>query len=144
VLYLPRDGEIQDSPLHVARDGTSPIQCTKKILVADDNSDAADTFATLLRGAGHEVSVAYDGMEAFEKTAVFRPDIVFLDIGMPKQNGYETARRIRAQLWGEMITLVALTGWGQQEDKQRALEAGFQHHLVKPVESATLEGLLSL
>jgi CheY-like chemotaxis protein len=116
----------------------------RKILVADDNHDAADTLAMLLRSAGHSVCVANDGLEAVEKAESNRPDVAFLDIGMPNLNGYEAARRIRAQSWGKAITLVALTGWGQNEDRQRSVEAGFSHHLVKPINYSTLATLLSM
>ena len=114
----------------------------RRILVADDNRDAADSLAVLLRLAGHDVSVVNDGLEALEKANAVRPEVIFMDIGMPKLNGYDTARRIREQPWGKRIHLVALTGWGQEEDKRRAMESGFQHHLMKPVEFAALERVL--
>ena len=110
--------------------------------MADDNRDAADSLAVLLRLAGHDVSVVNDGLEALEKANAVRPEVIFMDIGMPKLNGYDTARRIREQPWGKRIHLVALTGWGQEEDKRRAMESGFQHHLMKPVEFAALERVL--
>jgi CheY-like chemotaxis protein len=98
----------------------------------------------MLRLAGHDVETAHDGLEAVHAAAVFLPDVVLLDIGMPKMNGYEAARHIRQQTWGKNMALVALTGWGQEEDKRRALQAGFDHHLTKPVEPAALEKLLAL
>jgi CheY-like chemotaxis protein len=115
----------------------------RRILVADDNRDAADSLAMILRLAGHEVHAAHDGREAVEAAAWFRPDVALLDIGMPKLNGYEACRRIREQPWGMNIVLVAITGWGQEEDKRRASEAGFDHHLTKPVDPAALEPLLA-
>jgi len=115
----------------------------RRILIADDNRDAADSLAMMLRLAGHEVHAAYDGHEAAEAAAWFRPDIALLDIGMPRLNGYETARRIREEPWGKRVLLVATTGWGQEEDRRRASEAGFDHHLTKPVDPAALERLLS-
>jgi PAS domain S-box-containing protein len=114
-----------------------------RILVADDLRDSADSLATVLRLAGHDVQTAHDGLEAVRAAATFRPDVALLDIGMPKMNGYEAARHIRGQPWGKNMVLVAVTGWGQEEDRRRTAEAGFDHHLIKPVESATLENLLA-
>ena len=97
----------------------------------------------LLRLMGNEVRTAHDGLEAVEVAETFRPDVVLLDIGLPELNGYEVARRIREQPWGRDVVLVALTGWGQEEDRRRSQEAGFDHHLVKPVDLAALEKLLA-
>ncbi|HSD00159.1 MAG TPA: ATP-binding protein, partial [Casimicrobiaceae bacterium] len=105
-----------------------------RILVADDNRDAAASLATLLTLDGHEISVAHDGSGAVEAAETFRPDVALLDIGMPKLNGYEVAQRIRAAPWGRSMMLVAVTGWGQSEDKRRAHEAGFDHHFTKPLD----------
>jgi signal transduction histidine kinase len=116
----------------------------RRILVVDDNRDASDSLATMLRVMGHETDTAYDGLQAVQATATFRPEVVLLDIGLPRMNGYEAARRIREQPWAKNIALIALTGWGQEDDKRRVLEAGFDHHLTKPVAAATLEKLLAL
>jgi PAS domain S-box-containing protein len=113
-----------------------------RILVADDNRDAADSLGILLEGAGHHVRKAYDGRAALEAAEAFRPDVVLLDIGMPGMDGYEVARRIRAQRWGREMTLVALTGWGQSQDRERARAAGFDHHITKPLEPERLANLL--
>ena len=124
----------------------SPLDKTaarKKILVADDNADAATSLAMLLKVMGHETLTARDGQEAVKRAATFQPDIVLLDIGMPRLNGYEACRRIRSLAGGESIVLVALTGWGQDEDKLRSQEAGFNYHLVKPVDHAALKALLA-
>ena len=110
----------------------------RRILVADDNEDSAASLAMMLTLMGNEVHTAHDGVEAVEATAAFRPDVILLDIGMPRMNGYEACRAIREQPWGKDIVLFALTGWGQEEDKRRSREAGFDDHLVKPVEPATL------
>jgi CheY-like chemotaxis protein len=115
-----------------------------RILVVDDLRDAAESLAMLLRMMGHETRTAYDGLEAVQTAAAFQPNVVLLDIGLPKMNGYEAARRIRSEPWGGNVTLVALTGWGQEEDKRRSLEAGFDHHLTKPVDPAALAKLLAL
>jgi PAS domain S-box-containing protein len=114
-----------------------------RILVADDNTDAGDTLAMMLRMMGHDVCVVRDGIEALDEGSRYHPDIALLDIGMPKLNGFETARRMRTTEWGRDIVLVALTGWGQDEDRRRSQQAGFDHHMVKPVELATLETVLS-
>jgi CheY-like chemotaxis protein len=97
----------------------------------------------MLRLAGHEVHAVHDGQEAAEATEWFRPDVAFLDIGMPKLNGMQAARRIREHSWGKQMVLVAITGWGQEEDKRRSIEAGFDHHLTKPIDLAALETLLA-
>jgi CheY-like chemotaxis protein len=111
--------------------------------VADDNSDAAYSLALLLKHESHEVQAASDGIEAMEIMSSFRPDVAFLDIGMPRLDGYGLARWIRNQPWGKSIVLVALTGWGQEEDRRRTHEAGFNFHMVKPVELSSLLGVLS-
>jgi PAS domain S-box-containing protein len=110
----------------------------RRVLIADDNRDSAETMALLLSLEGHDIRFAHDGEEALRIAASFHPDVVLLDIGMPNMNGYETARRLRAQDWGRDVKLVAITGWGQAEDKRRASEAGFDHHLVKPVAAQEL------
>lgn len=114
-----------------------------RILVVDDNRDAAEMLAELLILSGNELRLAHDGLEALEVSDDFRPDVVLLDIGLPGMNGYEVARKIREQTWGERIVLVALTGWGQDEDKRRSRDAGFDHHLTKPVEPDVLLALLT-
>jgi PAS domain S-box-containing protein len=114
----------------------------RRVLVADDLRDGADTLALLLRLDGHDAHAVYGGDEAVEAAATLRPDIVLLDIGMPRVNGYEAARRIREAPWGASMTLIAATGWGQQHDKARAREAGFDHHLTKPIEPDHLRALI--
>jgi signal transduction histidine kinase len=119
-----------------------PAPARWRILVADDNSDALESLATLLELGGHEVFSASNGALALESAERHQPDVALLDIGMPKLDGYEVARRIRAQPWGRRITLVALTGWGQESDRQRSGEAGFDSHLVKPLDLDKLTELL--
>jgi PAS domain S-box-containing protein len=121
-----------------------PAQTTgqHRILVVDDNLDAAASLAMMLKIMGNEVRTAHDGIEAVEAAAAFRPDLILLDIGMPRLNGYDACRRIREQTWGNHPFIVALTGWGQEEDRRRSHDAGFNTHLVKPVDPAALERLL--
>jgi CheY-like chemotaxis protein len=109
----------------------------------DDNVDAADSLGQLLEMFGNEVRTANDGEAGLATAAQFRPDVVLMDIGMPKLNGYEAARRIRQHPWGQAMVLVALTGWGQEDDRKKSAAAGFDHHLVKPVEVDALMKLLS-
>ncbi len=114
-----------------------------RILVVDDNVDAAESLSMMLRLSGHEVRAAHGGPSAIDQAATFRPDAVLLDIGMPGMNGYETGRRLRELPGLDKAVLIALTGWGQEEDRQRSKEAGFHAHLVKPVDPGALEGLLA-
>jgi signal transduction histidine kinase len=120
-----------------------PARTQRRILVADDNNDALESLATLLQLSGHEVYTAANGAMALESAEAHRPEVALLDIGMPKLDGYEVARRIRAQPWGQRITLVALTGWGQDSDRRRSQEAGFDSHLVKPLDLDKLMELLA-
>ena len=110
-----------------------PSVSPRRILVVDDNGDAVEALGLQLQLAGHDVRTANDGMEALEVAESFAPQVVLLDLGMPRMDGYETARQIRRRWWGRNATLVALTGWGQQQDRQRTSDAGFDVHLVKPV-----------
>ena len=115
-----------------------------RILVVDDNRDAAESLSMLLELKGHEVRRAYDGENALQLAEEFRPQMVLLDLGMPKMNGYEACRRIREHAWGTQMTLIAVTGWGQEEDRRKSTDAGFDGHLVKPVDPETLEELSTL
>jgi PAS domain S-box-containing protein len=114
----------------------------RRVLVVDDNVDAATSLAMFLRLCGHDVEVAGDGVEAVEAAERFRPEVIFLDIGMPRLDGYGACRRIRAEPWGKEMVIVALTGWAQEEDRRKTREAGFDAHLVKPVGGAHLQELL--
>ena len=114
-----------------------------RILVVDDNGDSATSLANLLELDGNETYIAYNGLEAVEAAGRLKPDLVLLDIGLPKLNGYEACRRIRDQPWGKSMILVALTGWGQEEDRQRSREAGFDGHLVKPLDLDALMRVLA-
>jgi CheY-like chemotaxis protein len=124
--------------------GDLPVDSSSRhrILIADDNIDSATTLGQLLEMLGNDVSIAHDGLQAVEEAERFRPDIILLDIGMPKLNGYDACGRIRKQPWSKNALLVALTGWGQDDDKRRSREAGFDVHLVKPVDFGALKKLL--
>jgi signal transduction histidine kinase len=133
-----------DVPAPGAKDPRpSPAVPLRRILVVDDNVDAAETLAMLLRLGGHSVEVAHDGATATGMAKASRPDLAFLDLGMPIMDGYELARRLRADKDLAGMRLVALTGWGQDEDRRRSAEAGFDLHVVKPVEPAMLEKVLA-
>jgi CheY-like chemotaxis protein len=115
----------------------------RRVLVVDDNKDAAEGLALLLKIQGHDVRVAYDGLEALDVGPAFKPDVVLLDLGMPRLNGCDTARRMRDEPWGQNVLLIALTGWGQAQDRARTTEAGFDLHLVKPVAEVDLTAALA-
>jgi PAS domain S-box-containing protein len=115
---------------------------SRRVLIADDNRDAAETLAMLLQIEGHEVHVVHDGRAAVSAFTEFHPEVALLDIGMPELSGYEVARRVRENVEGQTVTLIALTGWGQERDKEQALAAGFNHHFTKPVEPARISKIL--
>jgi CheY-like chemotaxis protein len=114
-----------------------------RVLAVDDNHDSADSLALWLELAGHDVRTAYSGPQALDVAAEFLPAVILLDIGMPGMNGYDVARRLREQPATRTALLVAMTGWGQDEDRQRSQEAGFDQHLVKPVDPESLKDLLA-
>lgn len=119
-----------------------PVAGARRVLVVDDLRDSADSLAVLLQVSGNKAWTAHDGRSALEAAERLRPDVVLLDIGMPDLDGYEVCRRLRATPWGKNMMLIALTGWGQEGDRKRSLEAGFDHHMVKPVEVSALMKLL--
>jgi CheY-like chemotaxis protein len=141
-VYLPGASQTRMDP-PVARAALNGHATHKRILLADDNRDAAESLAIILRLEGHEVELAHDGVAALQLFAEKRPDVALLDIGMPKTNGYEVAKRIRASPAGREVLLVAITGWAQDSDRAQSRAAGFDHHLTKPVEPDTLIELLA-
>ena len=137
---------IADDPMAETNTGSTPVKDGLRrfrILVVDDNHDSALSLAMILSIMGHETRTAHDGEMAVVTAESFLPDIVLLDIGLPKLNGYEVAQRIREQPWGASMFLIAVTGWGQDEDRQRSSEVGLNAHMVKPVEVSVLEKLLT-
>jgi len=139
-LETKRPGQAMN-PLSEADTSAHP-SASRCILIVDDNQDAADSLSALLGLMGNEVHVAYDGLQALEMATALEPDVILMDIGLPKLNGYDAARQIRGIAALRSATLVALTGWGQGEDKRRSQEAGFDHHLVKPVGLEDLQAVL--
>ena len=142
VVRLPLSAQ-QTAPQSDASAVPVPARGRNRILVADDNYDSATSLSILLNDAGYDVRTAGDGVQALETAAQFRPDIVLLDIGMPKLNGYEVARHCRRQPWGRNMLLIAVTGWGGADHRQQTTQAGFDHHLTKPVDPAALTRLLA-
>jgi signal transduction histidine kinase len=122
---------------------TRPIRArTLRILLVDDNRDLVESLALLLTLAGYETKTVHDGLAAVEEASAYRPDVVLLDIGLPKMSGYDVCRRIRAESWGRAMVVIAITGWGHEDDRRRTADAGFNAHLVKPVDYAHLLTLL--
>lgn len=121
----------------------SEISAPHRVLIVDDNADAASTLGMLIEMLGNHVATANSGREALALGEDFQPRIIFLDLGMPEMDGFATAAKIREQAWGKNIVIVALSGWGQDEDKRKTEAAGFDHHLVKPTELGQLQKLLA-
>ncbi|HEY7817078.1 MAG TPA: ATP-binding protein, partial [Vicinamibacteria bacterium] len=135
--------EPHQGPPLTEREARSSTASRLRILVVDDNEDAASSLAMMLQILGNEVKVAHDGLQALAAAETFVPQVILLDLGMPKMNGYDAARRFRELPWGRDAVLVAVTGWGQDDDRRRTENAGFNFHLVKPVEPSALDELLS-
>jgi len=144
VVTLPLAPATADAGFAWAETVASPAERKAlRVLVADDNRDSADGCAALLQMAGYDVRTAYTGREALAIATEFRPHVALLDIGMPEMNGYDVARHIRDTSWGRSMLLVAITGWGQDDDRRMAEEAGFDHHRAKPVDLDSLEPLFA-
>lgn len=144
--FIVRLPIVVEEPNLQAADGKAEptdIKSSLRILVVDDNKDGADSLAMMLKMMGNETHTAYDGQEGVKVSEQERPDVILFDIGLPNLNGYEACRRIREQEWGKAVTLIALTGWGQEDDRRRSQEAGFDHHMVKPVDPTALMKLLA-
>ena len=143
VIRLP---VIVERPTHTepsVGEQSKVLAANLRIEVVDDNQDSANSLGMMLRIMGNDIQIASDGEQAVSLAEDFQPDVVLLDIGLPKLNGYEAAKQIRQQPWGKKIALIALTGWGQEEDKRQAYASGFDMHLVKPVDPNSLMGILA-
>jgi CheY-like chemotaxis protein len=143
-MHLPRSVVVERRAAGSSKPASTEalVSPRYKVVVADDNRDAADSLKLLLELAGYDTFVAYDGQQALDFGARERPTAFILDVGMPDMTGYEVARRIRQQAWGRSALLVAVTGWGQDDDKERAKAAGFDHHFTKPVNPEQVEDVL--
>lgn len=141
-VRIPALAATEPAPRATSNSDVGATSAKSRILVVDDNRDAAISLAMMLKVMGNDTQLAHDGVEAVEVATNFRPDVVVLDIGMPRMNGYDACRRIREQDWGSSALMIALTGWGQEEDKRRSEEAGFDAHLVKPANLAALRELI--
>jgi CheY-like chemotaxis protein/two-component sensor histidine kinase len=139
VLVEPPDAPGRSGHARVS----SPATPSRRILVVDDNEDAATSLSVLLKLTGHDAMIATDGTQALQKAVMYQPDVILLDIDLPKMNGYDVCRAIRKHAWGRSIVMIALTGWGQDEDREKSKTAGFDGHLVKPVDHAALMKLLA-
>ncbi|HEV2845980.1 MAG TPA: response regulator, partial [Thermoanaerobaculia bacterium] len=140
-LPVAKDGA-EASPETPAEGGPDSAGARRRILVVDDNQDSADSMVMMLQLLGNDVRIAHDGVEAVKAAEQFRPQVILMDIGMPKLNGYDATRRIREQPWGREMVIIALTGWGQEADRAKSREAGCDGHLVKPVDLSDLKKLL--
>ena len=132
------------SPGATTRETQAPEPGSVRILVVDDNHDSADSLGLLLQLVGNEVRVVHDGQTAVDVAVDYQPRVVLLDIGLPTMNGYEVARKMREQVWGKQAVMIAITGWGEDVDRQLSKDAGFDHHLVKPVDLDALTALLAM
>jgi len=141
IVHLPLSAGSRQDP-DAPRQPAAGVR-TRRILVVDDNADAAQAMATMLGLLGHEVDAAFDGEQALDLAGRIRPEVILMDLGMPGMNGYVAARRIRQSEWGRNVLLVAVTGWGQQADRAASEQAGFDHHLVKPVELDAVQSLVA-
>ena len=142
VIRLPTLVDSSQRPQSKAEDPARMSPPSLRILVVDDNRDAADSLAMLLRTSGNDIRTAYDGAEAVQLAHDFEPEVVLLDIGLPNMDGHEVAQRIRQEPWGRRTCLIAVTGWSDEADRARSRAAGFDHHLVKPLDTSHLAQLL--
>jgi CheY-like chemotaxis protein len=143
MVRLPLLEKASELPGRAGMDKPTVPKSSLRVLIVDDNVDARESLGMLLRVLGHDVRTAHDGQDGLAEAEAFRPDIALVDIGLPKLDGYEVSRRIREQPWGEAMVLIALTGWGRDEDRGRSRDAGFDDHLFKPVDPNALMRLLA-
>jgi CheY-like chemotaxis protein len=144
VVRLPVAGEASKPQAPGVDEEPAAPKSALRILVVDDNRDGADSLSELLQMMGNDTRTAYDGQRGVALAEAYRPDVILLDIGLPTLNGYEVCHRIRQQPWGQDVLLIAVTGWGQDEDRRRSREAGFDHHIVKPVDPQALMSMIAM
>jgi CheY-like chemotaxis protein len=144
IIRLPAPALVAPGPRPASTPAPAaePERAPVRVLVADDNEDAAESLRVVLELMGAQAWAVYDGQAALAAAAELQPEVILLDVGMPLMNGHDVARAIRQEGWGRNVLLVALTGWGQDDDRRRSKEAGFDHHMVKPVEMPALRSLL--
>ena len=142
VVRLPRVGGQRELALQGESGTPSSHSMHLRVLLVEDNQDAAESFAVLLRMRGYDVRLAFDGKDGLQTAETLKPDVIVLDIGLPDMSGYDVCRTIRKQTLGDQMRIVALTGWGQEDDRRQSTEAGFDAHLVKPVEEQALVSLI--
>ena len=143
VVQLPVINKANDSAAAPSSAGKAPPVASRRVLVVDDNQDGAESLAALLTLDGHQILMSHDGLDALAKAASFKPDVILLDIGLPQLDGYDVCRRIREQPGGKDIVMIAMTGWGQADDRRKSSEVGFDSHCVKPVSHALLVALIT-
>lgn len=145
ILHVPAEAVASGDA--APRPATAPAAdraaAARKILVVDDNEDSAESLAMLLQLRGHTTALAHDGIEAVEAADRFQPDVVLLDIGLPRLDGFDVCRKLRERPWGASALVIALSGWGQDGDRQKSKDAGFDAHMVKPLDHAALTKLLA-
>jgi signal transduction histidine kinase/ActR/RegA family two-component response regulator len=139
---LPESVTLDEAPRPVPQ-ATPELRVPRRVLVVDDNTDNAELLKILLEQEGHETFMAHDGVEGLAAAERLRPDVVLMDLGLPRIDGFDACRRIREQTWGKQILVIAITGWGQDVDRRRSREAGFDHHLVKPVDARAISALMN-
>jgi CheY-like chemotaxis protein len=142
-VTLPLPAVDVDAPRPAMADAVPAVANGRRVLIADDNKDAADSLAMLLEIDGHEVRVAHGGHAAMALAQAFRPEVAVLDIGMPEFSGYDVAMALRKESWGKAMQLIALTGWGQESDRRQSRAAGFDRHLTKPIDTDALRAALT-
>jgi CheY-like chemotaxis protein len=141
-ITLPRDQDVEDCAMTSQLENVATKIAPLRILIVDNNNDAAESLAAILKISGHTIKLAGDGVEALDIAATFTPEVVFLEIGLPDLDGYEVARAMRKLACTEQSTLIALTGWGAESDRSKSRAVGFDHHLTKPPQLEIIEGIM--
>jgi CheY-like chemotaxis protein len=141
---LPESVTLEEVAARSAPAPPAEPHIARRVLVVDDNTDNAELLRILLEDQGHETFMAHDGVEGLAAAERLRPDVVLMDLGLPRIDGFDACRRIREQPWGKRMLVIAITGWGQDADRRRSQEAGFDHHLVKPVDARAISTLLNV